>query len=204
MSTQNESRRIYVASLSDYNAGVLHGVWIDCDGKDADDIQEEVNAMLRTSKHPNVTVDCPVCGDSEELTHTDCEQCDGTGSVPSAEEWAIHDTEGFGDLVGESTSFERVAELCEALDEHGDAFLAFADNMGGDVTVEQFQEAYQGEHSSESDWAQAFLEDTGALSEIPEKLRYYFDFDAYARDAQAGGDVFFVRLNGSLYCFWNH
>ena len=43
--------RIYVASLADYNAGRLHGKWIDAD-QDADAIQTEVNAMLAESKEP--------------------------------------------------------------------------------------------------------------------------------------------------------
>ncbi len=38
--------RIYVASLSDYNAGRLVGAWIDLNGKDTDEVQEEIAAML--------------------------------------------------------------------------------------------------------------------------------------------------------------
>ena len=39
--------RIYVADLAEYNNGNLHGVWIDCEGKDAEDLQSEVSAMLK-------------------------------------------------------------------------------------------------------------------------------------------------------------
>ena len=93
--------RIYVASLSDYNSGNLHGVWIDCEGKDANELQDEVNAMLRASSYPNVMVDCPDRG----ANHPDGFQ------VPSAEEYAIHDHEGFGDLVGESTPLSESLPL---------------------------------------------------------------------------------------------
>lgn len=55
--------KIYVASLSDYNAGRLHGVWIDCEDLDSDEILEEIEAMLSESPEPY------------------------------AEEWAIHDFE---------------------------------------------------------------------------------------------------------------
>lgn len=41
--------RIYAACLASYNNGVLHGAWIDVDGKDADDIQQEINLMLKAS-----------------------------------------------------------------------------------------------------------------------------------------------------------
>ena len=42
--------RIYVASLSDYSAGRLHGVWIDCAGKTEDALWDEVRAMLAASR----------------------------------------------------------------------------------------------------------------------------------------------------------
>ena len=54
--------QIYVACLASYNAGVLHGEWIDLEGRDADDVRDEIARILRESPHPNVTVDCPDCG----------------------------------------------------------------------------------------------------------------------------------------------
>ena len=46
-----ESPRIYVASLSDYNAGRLHGRWIDAT-QSADTIREELSQMLAESQEP--------------------------------------------------------------------------------------------------------------------------------------------------------
>src|SRR5436189_4774564 len=60
-----ETPRIYAATLSDYNAGRLHGAWIDAD-QDPEELQAEIDAMLAKS------------------------------AEPVAEEWAIHDYEGFG------------------------------------------------------------------------------------------------------------
>ena len=57
--------RIYVASLSDYNAGRLHGAWIDA-AQEPEQIEAEIAWMLKQSPEP------------------------------IAEEWAIHDHEGFG------------------------------------------------------------------------------------------------------------
>jgi antirestriction protein len=51
MCTKNDTPRIYVASLSDYNAGRLHGCWVDCD-QDADSINAEIAAMLAASADP--------------------------------------------------------------------------------------------------------------------------------------------------------
>ena len=43
--------RIYVASLADYNAGRLHGRWIDAD-QPIEVIREEIAEMLTESKEP--------------------------------------------------------------------------------------------------------------------------------------------------------
>lgn len=43
--------------------------------------------------------------------------------IPDAEEWAIHDYEGFASVrISEYASFERVAELAAFIKEHGDLF----------------------------------------------------------------------------------
>ena len=40
-----------------------------------------------------------------------------------AEEWAIHDHEGFGSLqIGEYTGIERISRLAKGIEEHGTAF----------------------------------------------------------------------------------
>lgn len=64
--------------------------------------------------------------------------------------------------------------------------------------------AYAGEYDSPGDWAASFLEDTGSLANVPEHLRNYIDFDAYARDAQRGGDMAFVERGGSTFVFHNN
>src|SRR5205085_7828465 len=43
--------RIYVASLSDYNAGRLHGAWIDAT-QDPAQIHENIAAMLAAGREP--------------------------------------------------------------------------------------------------------------------------------------------------------
>lgn len=45
------SPRIYVASLSDYNAGRLHGAWIDAD-QEAEELHGAVAKMLAASREP--------------------------------------------------------------------------------------------------------------------------------------------------------
>lgn len=126
------SPRIYVACLASYNNGTLHGKWIDA-AQDADDIQTEIRAMLRESKYPNVEVDCHnECDDGtawREGFASPCPVCKSTGKVPSAEEWAVHDYEGFeGIKLGEYPDLETVSKLADLLNDHEEAFAAFYQN----------------------------------------------------------------------------
>ncbi len=172
MSAPRSGPRIYVASLSDYNAGRLHGEWIDAD-EGAEGIHAAVSAMLAKSKEP------------------------------IAEEWAIHDYEGFGGIsIHEWESFETVAELAEAIEEHGDAFAAFYGYQDQADTVAEcadaFKDAYRGEWDSERDYAEKFAEDCGY--EVPEWLRYHVDWDSFARDLFCG-ELYSVDTDGGVFVF---
>ena len=87
--------QIYIACLASYANGTLHGKWIDATS-DVDEMQEDVNALLRSSKYPNVTVECPACGGVCRAEA--CSTCKGSEEVPSAEEIAIHEFDGIPNL----------------------------------------------------------------------------------------------------------
>jgi hypothetical protein len=38
---------------------------------------------------------------------------------------------------------------------------------------------------------------------VPESLRYYIDFKAWARDADLSGDIYSLRVDGEEHVFWN-
>jgi antirestriction protein len=162
MSATTDTTRIYVASLSDYNAGRLHGCFIDlADCDDTDDIYEKVNAML--AKSP-------------EQAQTGWK----------AEEWAIHDYEGFGGIrLSEYESFDRVLALANLIEEHGLAFAAWygdqsRDGMDEDDLRSEFEEAYAGEWDSEKAFAENFVEDCGWQGleyKTIEQIESYLDWD---------------------------
>lgn len=158
--------RIYVASLSDYNAGRLHGRWIDAD-QSAEGIAKEVELMLSTS------------------------------AEPGAEEYAIHDHDGFYGLsIGEYESLERVAEIASLIAEHGPAFAAYVTNEGAEyATAEGFEDAYAGEWGDVDEYASELI-DEGALGEIPESLAPYIDVERFARDLVLGGDIWTADAPG--------
>ena len=167
-----DSPRIYAACLAAYNNGVLHGRWIDAD-QDAEDIQEEINAMLAASP------------------------------IPSAEEWAFHDYEGFGKAdIGEFENVERIAALAEFIGEHGeDLGGAVLDHYAGDLDAARaaFQD-YGGCFSSLSDFAYSLTEDTQT---VPQNLAPYVDYDSMARDMETNGDIFSVETGfEEVHIFW--
>ena len=145
----------------------------------ADDIMTEISIMLR---------------ESNEL---------------GAEEWAVHDYEGFGQIsLSEWPDIARVAVIAPLIEEHGDAFSLWYESQDGQHVdtgeiEERFMEQWQGAHDSKEAFADYLLESTGELQEMPEMARRYFNFEAFARDLELSGDYTFVRANGQIYAFSN-
>lgn len=175
----NIQPRIYVASLSDYNAGRLHGSWLDAD-VEAADLAEGVQNMLARSPEP------------------------------LAEEYAIHDYEGFGPLrLNEYESLESVSIVAQGIAEYGPAFAHWAALVGTTDTeaLSRFDDAYRGHHASVADYGESLLEDMGLRQEleaaVPEFLEPYvrIDVEAFARDLELSGDVTVSPGDGGVYIF---
>ena len=160
--SSTDNYQIYVASLLDYNASILHGKWIDLDGLSKDDIQEEINQILQTSPYTKQY-----------------------GEV--SEEWAIHDFELGGIRISEYESLDTIVSIMEALSEHGEAFAIYYNNVDDLASAKaNFEDAYAGEYDSFLDYATQTFDELYAHS-IPESLRTYIDYAAYARDLDAEG-----------------
>ena len=157
--------------------------------------------MLRASKFPNVTVDCPEC-DGAGLTYHGpkdaqcdrCTNCAGKGTVPSAEEMAIHDYDGLPATLGEYASLEDIAEymeFIEAVEETGTddpAALAQAmvENWHEITYAKDALDNYMGTYSSFRDYADDAADEMIAChtadGNAPQMLINYFDYEAWARD----------------------
>lgn len=125
--------------------------------------------------------------------------------VPDAEEFAIHDHDGFeGYRVSEYESIEDIAKIAEAINDNPIAAELIGDHCDVDDVSDFIANNYQGEYDDLGDWAYQFAGDTGDLESIPETYRNYVDWDAMGRDAQYGGDVFTIERGGKVHVFWNH
>lgn len=117
---------------------------------------------------------------------------------PGAEEWAIHDSCGFGKTkINEYESFAIVCELAEFLEKHGEigALLLEYDDL--EVCREMIENQYIGEYDSVADYCEESISDSGI--EIPESIALYIDFELMARDMECGGDIITFRASGGKY-----
>jgi antirestriction protein len=212
--------RVYVACLACYNSGKLHGEWFDAN----DDLPGNVAEYFGTDAESESI--CPACGDDLDgdgmhVGGVDCGQDPEPSprcKVSGGEEFLVHDYEGFGALKIGECSYETAAavgqwirdlddwaaELTTALHVHrwGAADL---DAHHLERSAEEFDGHYSGEHASLADWAADLhseaVPDSIKINDIPASS--YIDWERVARDAELGGDVFTIELDGKVHVFWN-
>lgn len=172
--------RIYVASLSDYNAGYLHGKWIDLSGKDIDDVWNEVNKMLKES---------PCTKQYGDI----------------AEEWAIHDRDGILSTanISEYESFEKCLELVRYIEDADDEDIAeycLKDKLGNIDEATTMMENHIGTYESYYEYGESILEGY----EIPENVKFYVDYEGVAKDEELNGYItIFEQSYNTFHVFLN-
>ncbi|MFZ5712716.1 MAG: antirestriction protein ArdA [Bradyrhizobium sp.] len=130
--------------------------------QDADEIRDEIAAMLARSP------------------------------VEDAEEYAIHDYEGFeGVSISEYAGIDSVARMAAFIAEHGALGAGLLEHFSGDMEQAEsaLQDCYHGRFASLADYMEEL---TTESVKIPEALRYYVDWDAMARDADMSGEFFTI------------
>ena len=86
--------------------------------------------------------------------------------------------------------------------EMGEAFILFASSVFGvhrdssfEAVLSAFRDSYYGEYKDSEEWARNYLNET---SDIPEFIKYYIDYEAYA---DASGMSFIDNDNGNVFAF---
>ena len=130
----SEEIRIYVADLAAYNAGHLHGVWIDAT-LELDEIQAQISAMLAAS---------PVEGPEEYAIH-DFEGFDG---------YRLDEYESL-------ESAHETAHFIEEYPEFGGALLAHFNDL--EQARKAAEEDYCGSYISLADYAEELTEETSSI-----------------------------------------
>lgn len=146
------------------NGEPCNGLWVDLDPLDDTDEVLEILAEARI---------IPRNEDGEPDYGGDLLVADTEGDLAEC----FLSSYGMFDLAG----FVEVRDFC--IDQHTDesAAVAYIGWMG-EWNRAHFEETYCGKHDSERDYTEQLIDDTGMLSEMPENLRGYFDYEAYSRD----------------------
>ena len=131
--------------------------------------------------------------------HAACKELHNDEDEP---ELMFQDWEGIPNrYITESTLDERVWEWLKLDPDQREIVETFLDDVDQYGEIEDALESFQGEHESEREWARNYWEETGMLSELPEHVQNYIDFDQFAYDARIGGDMTFVRSGGKVKAF---
>ncbi len=164
MSNENNkpTYRIYVASLSDYNAAILHGIWVDIDeNTTTNEIEEQVQEMLAQSPYTKKY-----------------------GEI--AEEWAIHDYE-LPFEIGEYEAFDAIITQTQFYITHGEAWAAYVYLVGEKYANEKdFNNNYIDYWGSLEEFAYDYVNECALLDGVPEYLQSYFDYEKWGRDMLIG------------------
>lgn len=143
--------------------------------QDLDDIQDQINAMLAESPEG------------------------------FAEEYAIHDYEGFGGYsVSEYEGIQTLHEIACFIEEHPDLAGELLSHFGGHLEDAQkaMEENYSGRYKSLADYAEELTEGT---SQIPENLAFYIDYERMGRDMELSGDIYTTETAyEEVHVFWSH
>jgi len=167
--------RIYIACLASYNAGILHGKWFDIDDySDVEELQGAINEMLAESPEPD------------------------------AEEYAIHDWEGFGGYnVEEYDSISDLFTIGELIGKHGTIIADFLGHYMCDLSelAEKFYEAYCGCYKDEEEYASELFDELYA-HDIPDNVKFYIDYALFTRDLFTS-DCFSISDDDGCHVFYN-
>jgi len=140
--------------------------------QEPEDIQKEVNEMLKKSP------------------------------IADAEEWAIHDYEGFGSYnLSEYAGFDEVSRLAKIFEKYdSEVFNALLSEYSCiDEAIDAIENRYAGCYESLSDYA---MHTHG--EEIPKSLEGYIDYAAMGRDIEVSGDIVTVETGfEELHVFYS-
>lgn len=132
-------------------------------------------------------------GQDEEAIRAEIAAILKRSPIAGAEEYAIHDYEGFESLrISEYEGISSVVRKAVFIAEHGALGAAVAEHFGGDLDEAEkaLTEHYFGEYLDLADFIE---ESTANAIDVPRELAGYIDWEAMARDAEMSGDVFTIE-----------
>jgi len=180
--TETVTPRVWIGCLASYNAGRLIGEW--CDATEGVEALRECQAEV-----------------AQQAIAAAKEAGEWPVYFTEPEEFFLADNEGFGNLIGEYTPLWTVADLAEQIELHGEAFIAYVEQVVGTSYAEQvswqevagdFEEAYVGTYESVEHYVEGYITECGwegLDGEQVEQIVNYIDLDAVVRTMETGGEI---------------
>lgn len=150
----------YITNLGKYNEGYLIGEWIDfpISKKDLAAVLERIGISSKPDEYGRYY---------EEYFFTDWDS----------------NISGITANLGEYISIREVNEIAEKIEEYGDLAAAIVEAFGVDDLMNSDPDDYIiWPVDNDEELGEEVVDVCGILNEIPDHLRYYFDFAAYGRD----------------------
>ena len=122
-------------------------------------------------------------------------------------EWAVHDSEGI--KIHEHESLDVILAIARACEDWGCEKVQAAIDHGITSDLDEIGDAIAehdgGEYTNKLDWAHEHIDSCYDLDKMLGSLANYFDYEAFARDAELGGDLSFIELsNGNVWVLNHH
>lgn len=168
--------RVYVGTYAKYNSGSIAGEWLDLsDFADKDDFLEK---------------------------------CAEIHSDESDPEFMFQDHEGIpAGMIGESHISESAFTWAGLDEDEQNLISAYSECFGEhytdwddiDSALSKAQDKLASQGQSLEDYAYDLMNET---MDIPDNLKNYIDYSAFARDLEMGGDLSTAEFNGETWIFW--
>ncbi|CDO60025.1 Antirestriction protein [Candidatus Phaeomarinobacter ectocarpi] len=140
---------------------------------------------------------------SVEAIHDQIAAMLNASQIEDAEEYAIHDYEGFESVsIAEYQGIESVIEIAAFIEEHGalgGKLIAYFGDL--EEAREAISDRYAGQYPSLEDFARELTEETTC---VPQNLAFYIDYERMARDLEIGDVLSIETGSEQVHVFWSH
>ena len=166
----NGNPSVYCGTYAKYSEGSLYGMWIDITTFDDYDEFVDFCKMLHEDEH------------YPELMFQEYE------GFP--QEW-------YSESCLDEETFDKIVEYGNLDEDDREMYDAYVGCFGSHDDLGEIRDKYCSKFDSEEDFAEHLLHETGDIDSIPSNLRYYFDYEKYARDLFMDGYSF---CDGYVFC----
>lgn len=175
MSTSLNSPKVYVGTYAKYNEGSISGEWVDLtDFSTEEDFYAHCKEIHSDEEGPELMFQ-----DFENFPKSlYSESSVSQNLIDYAQKWAELDEtrlEAFNDFLNNDSSHSEDIEQA----------------------FENFESAYNGQFDNETRFAEDYIDSTGMLSEVPDTIQRYFDYEAFGRDLFMGD--YWISGNGHVF-----